>query len=171
VGWTPVVGNDTNIEKPEVLPGSVYIDFNQDLKLSRLLARGFLALERRYGESPKCFENLRHGEPSMPWGRPLMGLLTPFREINNSNRLFEVIGCNTREASLQHYNEGLRFWRHPDKHPNNTSLAEAFPHWEHSAGQEAPRKAQAVGGRHSDGPSQFLEGAGLKRDNPQATIA
>jgi hypothetical protein len=36
-GWTPVVVHDTNIEKPVVLPGSVYLDFNKSLKLPRLL--------------------------------------------------------------------------------------------------------------------------------------
>jgi hypothetical protein len=63
------------------------------------------------------------------------GVLQRFlRAINNSNRLFEVIGCNTRQASLQQYDEGLGFWRHAEKHPNNTTLPGDYPYWEHSVG-------------------------------------
>ena len=154
VGWTPVVGNDTNIEKPVVLPGSVYINFNEELKLPRLLMYfilewiflfadrlafwhvDFLLSKRDMAKAAKCFEDLRQGEIAMPWNRSnlILRSLAPFRPINNDNRLFEVIGCNTREASRQQYQEGLGFWRHAERHPNNTSLTADFPHWEHSVG-------------------------------------
>jgi len=153
-GWTPVVGHDTNIENPVVLPGSVYVNFNENLNLPRLLTYFvlewiFLFADRLafwhadlllskgdMTKAAKCFEDLRQGELAMPWSssRPIMQYLARFRPIGNSNRLFEVIGCNTREASLQQYKEGLGFWRHAEKHPNNTSLTEDYQHWEHSVG-------------------------------------
>lgn len=153
-GWTPIVGNDTNIKDPTVLPGSVYVNFNRDLKLPRLLGpfilewiflftdrlafwhADFLLSKRDMIKAAKCFEDLQPGELAMPWisTRPIMRLLARFRPVSNSNRLFEVIGCNTREASLQQYEEGLGFWRGLEKHPNNTSIAQDFPHWEHSVG-------------------------------------
>lgn len=153
-GWTPVVGHDTNIEKPIVLPGSVYVNFNEDLKLPRLLIyfilewiflfteklafwhADFLLSKNDMIKAAKCFEYLRQGEFAMPWSssRSIMRLLAPFRPINNSNRLFEVIGCNTRLASLQQYDEGLGFWRHAERHPNNRSLPDDYPYWEHSVG-------------------------------------
>jgi hypothetical protein len=154
VGWTPVVGHDTNIENPVVLPGSIYVNFNEGLNLPRLLNlfvlewvflftdrlafwhTDFLLSKRDMIKAAKCFEDLRQGELAMPWGhtRLIMLFLARFRPISNSNRLFEVIGCTTREASLQQYKEGLGFWRHPEKHPNNTSLTADYPQWEHSIG-------------------------------------
>jgi hypothetical protein len=153
-GWTPVVGNDTNIKNPTVLPGSVYVNFNKVLNLPRLLGPFILEWIFLFAErlafwhtdfvlsmedmikAAKCFESLRPGELAMPWisTRPVMRFLAPFRPISNSNRLFEVVGCNTGEASRKQYNEGLGFWRNPQKHPNNTTLTTDFPHWEHSVG-------------------------------------
>jgi hypothetical protein len=153
VGWTPVVGYDTNIEKPVVLPGSVYVNFNEDLKLPRLLMYfilewiflftedrlafwhvDFLLSKRDMTKAAQCFEDLRQGEMAMPWNRSnlIMRSLARFRPISNDNRLFEVLGCNTREASRQQYHEGLGFWRHAELHPNNTSLPADNPLYEHS---------------------------------------
>jgi hypothetical protein len=154
VRWTPVVGHDTNIEKPVVLPGSVYVNFNEDLKLPRLLMYfvlewiflfadrlafwhvDFMLSRRDMTKAAQCFEDLRQGEIAMPWNRSnlILRSLARFRPISIDNRLFEVIGCNTREASRQQYQEGLGFWRHAERHPNNTSLTTDFPHWEHSVG-------------------------------------
>jgi hypothetical protein len=153
-GWTPVVGHDTNIESPVVLPGSIYVNFNEGLNLPRLMAffvlewiflfaerlafwhADFLLSKKDMIKAAKCFEDLRQGEFAMPWGssRPVMRFLARFRPINNSNRLFEVIGCTTREASLQQYKEGLGFWRNPQRHPENRSLPPDYPYWEHSVG-------------------------------------
>jgi len=154
VGWMPVVGHDTNIESPVVLPGSMYVDFNARLRLPRL--RPHFVLEWIYlfadrlafwhsdfvlskgdmVKAAKCFEDLQQGELAMPWSstRLVMRLLAGIRPISNSNRLFEVIGCNTRQASREQYQEGLGFWRHPEKHPNNKTLPKDYPHWEHSVG-------------------------------------
>ncbi|MBK8907963.1 MAG: hypothetical protein IPM60_08655 [Rhodospirillales bacterium] len=154
VGWTPVVGHDTNVENPTVVPGSIYIDFNSQLKLPRLYPHfamewihlfadrlafwhsDFVVSKRDMEKAAKCFEDLKQGELAMPWGstRLLMRLLAQARPVSNTNRLFEIIGCNTRQASLEQYQEGLGFWRHPEKHPNNTTLPDDYPHWEHSVG-------------------------------------
>jgi hypothetical protein len=103
-GWTPVVGHDTNIENPVVLPGSVYVNFNADLKLPRLLIyfilewiflftdklafwhADFLLSNGDMLKAANCFEDLQQGEFAMPWssGRPIMRLLARFREpLNN----------------------------------------------------------------------------------------
>lgn len=130
------------------------MNFNEDLKLPRLLVYfvlewiflfadklafwhpDFLLSTKDMIKAANCFEDLQQGELAMPWSssKPIMRFLARFRPINNSNRLFEVIGCNTRQASLQQYDEGLGFWRHAEKHPNNTTLPSDYPYWEHSVG-------------------------------------
>jgi hypothetical protein len=154
VNWTPIVGHDTNISKPVVIPGAIYVDFNAQLRLPRLYPHfvlewiflfadrlafwhsDFLLSREDMMKAARCFEELQQGELAMPWNysAPIMRLLGAFRSISNDNRLFEVVGCNTREASRQQFEEGTGFWRHPEKHPNNKRLAKDFSQWEHSVG-------------------------------------
>lgn len=154
VGWTPIVGHDTNIAQPTVLPGSIAVNFNADLQLPRLLMYfvlewvflfaprltfwhvDMLLSHRDMATAARTFEDLAQGQMALPHCRanPLLRWLAPYRPISIDNRLFEVIGCNTREASRQQYEEGLGFWRHPECHPNNTTLPADFPHWEHTIG-------------------------------------
>jgi hypothetical protein len=154
IGWTPVVGHDTNIHVPTVLPGSVYVDFNADLRLPRLLMYFvlewiFLFAERlafwhvdfllSYADmlrAARCFEALEQGQMALPWCRAhwLLRTLAPYRAITNANRLFEVVGCVTREASRSQWQEGLGFWRNAQDHPNNVSLPRTYDQWEHTVG-------------------------------------
>jgi hypothetical protein len=153
-GWTPVVGHDTNITNPTILPESVYVDFNARLKLPRLYPHfvlewvflftdrlafwhsDFVLSKQHMLKAARSFDDLKPGELAMPWSyqTPIVRTFARLVPISNSNRLFEVIGCNTRQASRDQYQEGLGFWRHPEKHPNNKTLPEAYPHWEHSVG-------------------------------------
>ena len=153
-GWTPIVGNDTNIKDPTVLPGSVYVNFNRDLKLPRLLGpfilewiflftdrlafwhADFLLSKRDMIKAAKCFEDLQPGELAMPWisTRPIMRLLARFRPVSNSNRLFEVIGCNTREASRRNMKKAWDSGAVSKNIPTTPALLRDFPHWEHSVG-------------------------------------
>jgi len=190
-----VVGNDTNIESPVVLPGSVYVNFNEGLNLPRLLGpfvlewiflfadklafwhADFLLSKRDMIKAATCFEDLRQGEIAMPWSnmRPIMRSLARFRPINNSNRLFEVIGCNTREASRQQYAEGLGFWRGLEKHPNNTSFAADFPHWEHSVGislwiRRHPNQHKLPGVDIRTGHANSWNLAGLRETTPKQQL-
>ena len=195
VGWTPVVGHDTNIENPTILPGSMCVNFNEGLNLPRLLMyfvlewiflftdrlafwhADFLLSKRDMTRAAKCFEDLGQGELAMPWSstRPIMRSLARFRPINNLNRIFEVIGCNTREASLQQYKEGLGFWRHVEKHPNNTSLTDDFPYWEHSVGvslwaRRHPEKHKLPGVDTKTGHANSWRVPGLRETTPKQQL-
>jgi hypothetical protein len=194
-GWTPVVGNDTNIENPVVLPGSMYVNFNEGLNLPRLLGpfvlewiflftdrlafwhADFLLSKKDMTKAAKCFEDLQQGELAMPWGSssPIVRTLARVRPVSNSNRLFEVIGCNTREASLQQYKEGLGFWRGLEKHPNNTSFTSDFPHWEHSIGvslwaRRHPEKHKSPGVDIRTGHANSWKLPGLRETTPKQQL-
>jgi hypothetical protein len=193
VGWTPVVGHDTNIERPTVLTGSVYVNFNEDLKLPRLFMHfvlewiflfadrlafwhsDFLLSRDDMTKAANCFEDLLQGDVAMPWGGyRIMRSVARFRPISNRNRLFEVIGCNTREASRRQYQEGLGFWRHPERHPNNTSLTADFPHWEHSVGtslwaKRHPEKHKLPGVDIRTGHANSWK-AGLRETTPKQQL-
>lgn len=171
VGWTPVIGNDTTINDPTVLDGSVYVDFNQELKLPRLhrcfplewiflftdkLAfwhSDLLLTKKDMEKTAQCFEDLQQGGIAMDWINGSSFLMRTIRRmlpIGNKNRLFEVLGCNTRTASKYQYENGLGFWRHPEKHPNNVTLPPNYPHWEHSIGvslwiKKNPKNHKSIG--------------------------
>jgi hypothetical protein len=154
VGWTPVVGWDTNITQPTILPGSIAIDFNAQLKMPRCFMYfvlewiflfaperlafwhvDFLMTHQDMARAAACFAALQPGQMALPWNRAnwVLRTLAPYRRMHNENRLFEVVGCITTEASRQHWEEGLSIWRHPECHPQSP-LPTTFPHWETSIG-------------------------------------
>lgn len=154
VGWTPVVGNDATHPRPPVLEGSVQLDFNAELRLPRLHRVFPLEWVHLFAErlafwhsdmllskadmrrAADCFERLPQGAIAIDWCNrfarlPLIRRLWP---IGSKMRVFEVLGCVTREASRSQYDEGLGFWRHIERHPNNRRFPPDYPHWEHSIG-------------------------------------
>jgi len=131
VGWTPVVGHDTNI-KPTILPGSHYIDFNSQFKFDHLrmffpLEFVFLFVEKiafwhsdflmSLTDMRKCataFETLRDSEMAMVWNR---GRLFGLRD-RHANKWYALVGCTTKAASKEQFELGCGFWRHIERHPN-----------------------------------------------------
>ena len=148
VGWTPVVGNDTNV-KPEILPGSIYIDFNSLFQFDHM--RSYFPLEFVYLFSDKMafwhsdflmsykdmkacadtFDNLSDSQMAMVWNR---GRLFGLRD-RHANKWYAVVGCTTKSASKQQFELGCGFWRHTDKHPNFIpSDYKKKPHYDHEIG-------------------------------------
>lgn len=131
-GWTPVVGCDTNIDKPTILPGSVFVDFNKTLKLPVMTNQFiyefiFLFTKRlAYWHSDfivsipdmhkfsAIFKSLKDGEMAVTWT-----LRGPFGfKFRKLNRIFALIGCTTAKASQEQFDLGCGWWRYIEYHPN-----------------------------------------------------
>lgn len=148
-GWTPVVGCDTNIDNPTILPGSVYVDFNKILKLPMIqmqfpLEFVFLFTKRlAYWHSDfiasipdmqkfsAVFKSLRDGEMAATWTlRGIIGF--KFRKLN---RIFELIGCATANASREQFELGCGWWRNNSFHPNfREKDFKKSPYYDHGMG-------------------------------------
>jgi hypothetical protein len=156
-GWTPVVGTDGNVAQPTVIPGSVFIDFNQILKLPLMwmhfpLEFAFLYSRRlAFWHSDVLppvsvmravaaeFDTLGDGQfMGVRIGR--VGPLWQFRRLlqgkpSRYSRWYEVIGCTTEGASRSQFDQGCGWWRHPEHHPNaRLDRLPKSPHWEHGVG-------------------------------------
>jgi len=150
VGWTPVVGKDTNIDNPTILSGSVYLDFNEMLNYPHMrmqfpLEWVFLFCEKlafwhsdlilSMKDMKRCaeiFEKLKDGETAAVKSRPS---LFQFWNIPKSRRFFEVVGCTTRGASRSQYEHGCGWWRKIHKHPNfRASDFKTIPNYENGIG-------------------------------------
>jgi hypothetical protein len=137
VGWTPVVGWDPNCgTRPrELVPGAIAIDFNADLRLQVLyqhvpLEFAFLWADRlafwhadvlmprdKMRAAAQRFERLSDGE---------MAAVLTFGGMRNImrpkyHRYWEVLGCTTRGASQDQFNQGCGWWRGFQHHPNAPS--------------------------------------------------
>jgi hypothetical protein len=138
VGWTPVVGWDPRVGRPELVPGAIAIDFNADLKLPVLwlhfpLEFVFLFADRlafwhadlmvrkeHMRAYAARFAALADGEmvatnPSLGW-RQRFGVKT--------RRYWELVGCTTRGASRSQFEQGCGWWMNFQVHPNCPSEAE-----------------------------------------------
>lgn len=131
MGWTPVVGHDTNIV-PTVLDGSFYIDFNEGFNFDHMrmyfpLEFVFLFVDKiafwhsdflmSIEDMQYCvekFEFLGKDEMAMVWNR---GRLFGLRD-RHANKWYALVGCTTRDASRKQFDLGCGFWRHIEKHPN-----------------------------------------------------
>ncbi|QTH63122.1 hypothetical protein J1N51_10240 [Psychrosphaera ytuae] len=131
-GWTPIVGNDTGLKKPTILPGSVYVNFNERLQLPTMwmhfpIEFAFLFCEKLafwhsdllcsrsdMKQYAKTFEALKPGEmAAVKHTHGWWGLKDRFR-----NHFGELVACTTKEASLDQFNNGCGWWRHIEHHPN-----------------------------------------------------
>ncbi|MBW2108097.1 MAG: hypothetical protein JRI36_05450 [Deltaproteobacteria bacterium] len=148
-GWVPVVGKDTNIEKPTILPGSVFVDFNKYFQLPVMqmqfpLEFAFLFAKRlAYWHSDfiasvadmikfsEIFKKLKDGEMAVTWTlRGLFGF-----KFRKQNRIFELIGCTTERASREQFELGCGWWRNTHFHPNfNTAKFKKAPYYDHGTG-------------------------------------
>jgi hypothetical protein len=151
VGWTPVVGTDTNVTEPTILEGSVRLDFNAALGLRSLWMHVPLELAFAWAGSRLAFW---HADVLLP--RPVLrGYARQFeglsgaataavycrhnvfrpRAWDNAPRWWEVIGCTTREASRSQFDHGCGWWRHIQNHPNAGPMPDlARYQWDHGAG-------------------------------------
>lgn len=148
-GWTPIVGCDTNIDNPTILPGSVYVEFNRTLQLpvmqmqfpiefvflfTKRLAywhSDFIANISDMHKFSAIFKSLRDGEMAVTWTlRGLFGF--KFRKLN---RIFELIGCTTAKASREQFEIGCGWWRDTAFHPNyNDKNNKKMPFYDHGTG-------------------------------------
>ena len=132
VGWTPVVGFDPRVGPPDVLPGSILIDFNKHFGLNIMwphfpLEFAFLFSDRLafWHSDLLCrLEVMRHLSEvfdSLPNGAvaavPDIGgrrNLLRFRH----HRFWELLGCTTKAASESQFKNGCGWWRYIKYHPN-----------------------------------------------------
>jgi hypothetical protein len=136
-GWTPVIGWDPNCgQRPrELVPGAVAIDFNAPLGLQVFYQH--MALEFAFLWAPRLafwhadvlmprakmraaaarFERLRDGE--MAAVKTYGGLRNILRP--KYHRYWEVLGCTTRGASRDQFEQGCGWWRGFQHHPNAPS--------------------------------------------------
>ena len=132
VGWTPVVGFDPRAGAPDLISGSVLIDFNRHfgfplMKFFFPLEFSFLFADRLafWHSDLLCrldklltlsdlFRGLESGEIAAVIDRG--GL----RNIGNirKHRFWELIGCTTREASRDQFEHGCGWWKQFYAHPS-----------------------------------------------------
>ncbi|WP_019594982.1 hypothetical protein [Thioalkalivibrio sp. ALM2T] len=131
-GWTPIVGFDPRIGPPPLIEGARLVDFNEGLDLPAMSMMfpiefawlfaprlafwhsDLLVREPLFRRLSDRFKALRDGQTAavdmrLGWLRRLRG---------HYGRYWELIGCTTRHASLDQFNAGCGWWRHPMAHPN-----------------------------------------------------
>jgi hypothetical protein len=151
-GWTPVVGFDPRVGLPErVVPGAVVVDFNQELKLPVLyphfpLEFTFLFADRlAFWHSDLLLPELKMTEiaglfEKMPDGVTAAVSTAGWRDIFSlrHRRYWELIGCTTRSASRDQYENGCGWWINFQSHKNrgvnisDRRLSQYY--WDHGTG-------------------------------------
>ncbi|MEW6619916.1 MAG: hypothetical protein AB1422_11375 [bacterium] len=156
IGWTPVVGTDGRYPTPRLTSRSIFIDFNNRLKLplmwmhfplefahlfSNILAFWHsdvlipVSLMRKIDME---FSRIREGQ--YIGVRAKVGFMQRINRLINGTplfykRWFEMIGCTTKGASLSQFQNGCGWWRHIEDHPNTTKrVIDAKPYFEHGVG-------------------------------------
>ncbi len=134
VGWTPVVGWDTNCLNgpPTVLPGGVAIDFNAQFRFPVMWVHfpiefAFLWAPRlafwhsdllvrldKLARIARLFAALSDGEMAAV---NATGGLRNFMN-RKTHRYWELIACTTRGASEDQFRRGCGWWRSIALHPN-----------------------------------------------------
>jgi hypothetical protein len=138
VGWTPVVGLDPKYDAPQLVPGAIQVDFNATLKLPQMYCHVPIDLMWLYAprlafwhsdllcrfsfmeDSAAMFEKLPDGEMAAVWD--YSGLRRIFQR--DVHRYYELIGCMTRGASRNNFENGCGWWRSIECHPNAGDAAE-----------------------------------------------
>jgi hypothetical protein len=143
VGWTPVVGFDPRVGPPQLIPGSIVIDFNAKFGLPLILP--YLPLEFMFLWADKLafwhsdllcrlgvmeqlaekFSALEDGEMAAVLDRG--GRRNWFNY--KRHRFFELIGCTTRAASESQFYNGCGWFRNIGFHPKCTLAKERRRRW------------------------------------------
>lgn len=155
-GWTPVVGTDGNVRTPRVMPGSVFVNFNERLQLPVMWMHFPLDFVHHFCERlafwhsdvlppvsvmrriANQFDAIADGELIA-----ILGAGGPLQWINRwragkqafHKRWKEFTGCTTAGASRSMWEHGAGWWRYPQQHPNpNSTIIEQDPFREHGVG-------------------------------------
>ena len=159
-GWTPLVGSDGRFPRPPLVPGAVFVDFNERLRLPIMYMHFVIEWAFRFADvlafwhsdvlppvsmmkqiaaefetiMPGEYVGVRHNANwPMRWRRLAKG----YRRWThiNAHRWFEVVGCTTRQASQQQFECGCGIWHNIHLHPNATQrIKNIVPFWEHGVG-------------------------------------
>jgi hypothetical protein len=132
VGWTPVVGRDPRYSKPRVIPGAVYVEFNDRFKYPIMYSHFplefiFMFADRfafwhsdllcrmsKMQELARLYESLEDGE--MAGVKDTGGRRYMFSQKHH--RYWELAACVTRGASKSQWDHGCGWWRPFFAHPN-----------------------------------------------------
>jgi hypothetical protein len=134
IGWTPVLGWDPNLyrRRPPHLPGTVVVDFNEELRLKAMwphfpLEFAFLWAKKlafwhadllvrvdKLSKLALLFDQLQDGEMAAVISRGGFRNLLNFK----THRYWELLGCTTQQASKDQFEKGSGWWRHIENHPN-----------------------------------------------------
>lgn len=133
IGWTPVIGYDPRQGPPKnILPGSIFIDFNRRFNFGIMLPHfplefAFLYTDRIafWHSDLLCtldvMQKLKVIFESLPDGA--MAAVADYGGRRNwlrfrHHRYWELVGCTTRGASRSQFEHGSGWWRFIDSHPN-----------------------------------------------------
>lgn len=151
-GWTPVVGFDPRVGPPSLSKNAVLVDFNKGLDFPVMYPH--FPIEFTFAFAPRLafwhsdliirkekmlhfaslFENLKDNQ--MAATKEHVGLLTALN--TKKLRLWELLGCMTKGASLDNFEKGCGWWLNFYNHPNCPSEKEKAKrklyHWECGVG-------------------------------------
>ena len=150
VGWTPVVGHDPRAPFPRLEAGAIFIDFNKHLKLPVMWMHFPLEFVHLYAERlafwhadcllrtekmrkvATIFEGLPDGamaavKPKETTKGILKDILrsSVMRAAPSTRRYWEVVGCTTRGASKNAFDNGCGWWMGWAFHPSNSEQERA----------------------------------------------
>jgi hypothetical protein len=150
-GWIPIVGADCTVQKPTVVDGALFIDFNNGLDMPQIWPHFVMEFIFAWVDRLAFW----HADILMPRAKlrdyarrfeAMKGPLTAavfcrrnnfFRPRcwDNAVRWWELIGCTTREASQSQFDCGGGWWRHFQNHPNCAPVRHLdHYHWDSGGG-------------------------------------
>jgi len=153
VGWTPLVGGDPRAGSPPVHPKAVAIDFNRDLDLPAMSPMFVLEFIHLFAERlafwhsdllvrpekmralASMFASLEDGQMAAVIERG--GWRNALR--SKRHRYWELVGCSTRDASLDQFKNGCGWWMNFAQHPNKPECHQETKrrrryYWDHGVG-------------------------------------
>ncbi|MCP1335909.1 hypothetical protein [Futiania mangrovi] len=135
-GWTPIVGFDPRVSHVPIVPGSLRIDFNEQLQLPLMYPHfpvelafmwidkiafwhsDFLLAHDMMERVATQFESLPQGECFVTHpGHPIRTRLKWLLNAKDA-RYWELLGCTTKEASKSQWDNGTSWWMNFQDHPN-----------------------------------------------------
>ncbi len=151
VGWIPIVGFDPRVGPPKKLTkGAIVIDFNKALNLPVLYPHFPVELMWQFidklafwhsdllirrplmTELASKFEHMKNGVTAATYQFP------GWRNIFTKQRYWELVGCTTKAASLNQFENGTGWWMAFADHPNCPSETEyrrrKRAYWDHGSG-------------------------------------
>jgi hypothetical protein len=151
VGWTPIVGYDPRSSSPPLEPGAILVDFNKRLNLPTMYMHfpldlvhlfcdrlafwhsDLLLRQEKMRALADKFAALPDG--SMAAVQPAEGIR--IRLSRGQRRYWEVVGCTTRGASRNAFENGCGWWQGWAYHPSTSEperLQRSKYYWDHGSG-------------------------------------